>query len=344
MTTAARSARRPTVALLIFTRNDLPAAWEVVRRIAGPVDEVVVVDSSDPAQFEVGRRGAPPEPPVRVVRCLPTGYIDIVIPFGVAHVRSDWTLRLDTDEEVTPDLWERLLRLDDVGGYLVPRWEAQLGSSTTHLRLFRTRSYAPATPAYDHARIRGPVRELPRSERIVHHADFRAYEGRGEKAGRNVGPESYERPFTRAYAKAVLFGSSGAPSSRGGEPLGPISSRLVLAVDALRTWLSTGTWRSARFVWRYGLARRAFVESLSPADQERRLTIAGEIRASGSMTTYLGFDDPGYLAKLTAEWDWSADGPVLLDRLLQYRHAHGRPVASLSDLGSRARTQFQPSA
>jgi hypothetical protein len=78
------------------------------------------------------------------------------------------------------------------------------------------------------------------------------------------------------------------------------------------------------------LARLRFLEGRPEAERGQRLAIAREIQSSGGMTAYLGFDDPTYLDRLTRSWDWSSDGPALLDRLLLYRHTHGRPAPELT--------------
>ncbi|MCI4320861.1 MAG: hypothetical protein L3K18_00390 [Thermoplasmata archaeon] len=346
MSTADRAlgAKPMRVALLLFTRNDLPAAWEQIRSLAGSVDEVVVVDSSDPREWEATRGSAPTAVPVHVSRVLPTGYADVFHPYGVAHVSSEWTLRLDTDEDVSDALLARLRSLGAEDAYLVPRWEAQLRTITLQLRLFRTAAYAPAAPAYAHPRIRGTVRVLPRAERIVHRADFRDYSAGGGRARRYVGVESYERPFAEEARSAGSAGpgtaSDSVPSADGGvrprtlRPLSPVAARVRLGAETVRNGLSTLSPRSARFIWSYGMVRLRYEESLPPGDREARLRIAADIRAHESMTRYLGFDDIPYVDRLSQSWDWTADGPTLLERLLRYRYAHGHPLRAFSDLAA----------
>jgi hypothetical protein len=324
---AASPAARPTVALLIFSRNDLPSAWTVVRSLTEVVDEVVVVDSSDPDRFAEGMARPPAPAGVRVLRVVPTGSADLLHPYGVAHVRSDWTLRVDTDEEVSDELRRRLGTLGDSDGYLVPRWEVGLRAYTWHVRLFRTHAYVPAVPAFANPTVRGTLRPLARRERLVHHADFRQYGAGGDRWTRYADVESYERPFSRSYARSTLspFDRGVGPWERTDRPLSPPAARFVLGVEAVRSWLTTGSWRFASFVWRYGLGRISYAERLGGDERSVRLAVTAEIRAAGGMVRYLGFDDAAYVDRLTADWAWSSDGPELLEELLRYRHAHGRP-------------------
>jgi hypothetical protein len=245
-----RADERPSVALLMFSRNDLDQVWLRVQSLAGAIDEVVVVDSSDPPQYEAGRRSAPTVAPLQLLRAIPTGYADVLHPYGVAHVTSEWTFRLDADEVVSDPLRTRLRSPGPADGYFVPRWEAQLHAFSDQLRLFRTASYTAADPSFAHPGIHGTVASLRRDERIVHLADYRAFRIGGSKAARYANIESFERPLTTEYARAAVpmrranpvrtGPHRGAENSRPPRPLSPTLAKAVLGLEALRSWAETG--------------------------------------------------------------------------------------------------------
>ncbi|MCI4351180.1 MAG: hypothetical protein L3K15_06680 [Thermoplasmata archaeon] len=329
----------PSVALLMFTCNDLEAAVRRIERLRNHVDEVVLVDSSDPRVLARSHRRLQ-ELAVRVHRAIPTGYVDLLRPYGVSQVSSAWTLLLDTDEELSPRLTGRLGFPGDLDAYWVPRYELQLGAYTRQLRFFRTSAYAPGPATYGHPEIHGNVGHLPPGEFLIHHRDFTTYLGAPDRSEGLLTIESYERPFTRRMARELLaFG--GACSYRGptwsiigpthlDDELSPPASRLLLWLEFFRRWATTRNLRFARADRAYGLARWNFARLLSTEVRRFRVEVAREVRRAGGMLRYLGFDDFRYLDRLTATFRWNRKGPQVLEELLRYRHDSGRPIPSLA--------------
>jgi hypothetical protein len=332
----------PTVALLLFSRNDLEAALTLVRAIRGLVDEVVLVDSSDPAQI-AARTDDLEVLSVRTYRTLPTGYVDVLVPYGVSRVVSDWTLRMDTDEELSPGLRSRLRTVGSHDAYVLPRWERDLGVFTPQLRLFRTRAYVPAPMAFLDPEIRGTVGTLPSDAFLIHRAPYGSFLDSHVRGARYLNVESYERPFNgrfaqealtiRARRREVVLPGGRDAGSRPDAPVSFAASRFLLELDPLLGLLRTGSVRFSRFQRRYGLARWRFVHALDDSEQRRRLETSKEIRAAGGMSRYLGFDDFDYLDRLREEFDWTIGGPELLERLLRYRHDFHRRTPNLREIG-----------
>jgi hypothetical protein len=335
----ATRAPKPTVALLMFTCNDLDQALLRIETVRDQVDEIVVIDSSEPMHLGPRRRHFE-DLSVRIHRALPTGYVDLLRPYGVSRVSSEWTLLLETDEEPSPGLMARLSTPGEMDAYWVPRYEQQLRGTTRHLRLFRTRAYAPGAEAYGHPQIRGRIGGLAPGEFLVHHRDFGRYlEGR-DRSRRLLTIESYERPFTGRMARQLLtFRGRGSETlwpgsrllaARLDEELSGPASHLVLWLEFLRSVATTGNLRLARFDRSYGLARWRFLQHLTTADRTLRLEIARELRRGGGMLRYLGFEDFGYVERLTAEFGWDRTGSEVLETLLHFRHEQGHPMPHFS--------------
>jgi len=131
-------------------------------------DEIVVVDSfSTDGTLDVCR-----EHGARIVQrqfdaCAPQ------MAFGLRHVASDWTLRVDCDEEVTPELAEEIRSVvaadgDSCNGFEVPRLLVFHGRVLRHggtvsapLRLVRTELLRyPMKRVHERPTVPGNVRRL----------------------------------------------------------------------------------------------------------------------------------------------------------------------------------------
>ncbi|MCI4365983.1 MAG: glycosyltransferase family 2 protein [Thermoplasmata archaeon] len=324
---------RPSISLLIFNRGDPTEALELVRQLSDRFDEVVVIDSSAHEGWEALLRGlrAPKE---RAVRVIPTGYTDLLLPFGVGEITSEWVFYCDPDEEPSSDLLRRFQHLELADGFVVRRWERTLNAYTSHLRLFRRRCFFAPNPAYAFPEIRGTLSKLPRNERIVHHRDFRSdVEG---YLARYMDLESFERPVDRFWFRDVLGarpGASGAGARTATTPSPPLplsgpAAALAALLSALRELLRSGSPAWARFQWTYHRARAQFMGALPSEERTRRAEITFAARRAGGLIRYLGFDDPGYVRRLSQGFTWDVEGNAVLHRLIDYRFAHGIPMPS----------------
>jgi hypothetical protein len=322
----------PSVALLTFNRNDPKRTLGLVRRLAGAVVEAVVVDSSDPGPWESLERELS-SPGQRAVRAIPTGYADLLQPYGVDAVRAEWVFYCDPDEEPSPDLLRRLSNPEGADAYIVPRWERTLGAFTPHLRLYRRSAFLTPDPAYAFPGIRGIVRKLPRAECLVHHQEYRPAVD-GEYSARYVDLESYERPVDSLWMRRALAFGGSSPSTEGGGRRSPASSRPISGAaaatgalaTAARELVRTGSPAAATFQWKYHRARIRFMGSLSPEERSRRAAITRATRAGGGLIRYLGFDRPEYVRALSESFTWDREGLEVLHRLIDYRFERGEPM------------------
>ena len=163
--------RRASVAAVVLTFNEernLPAC---LASLAGWVDELFVVDSgSTDRTVEIARRAG-----ARVVEHAFEHY-GAQRNWAIDHlpVAAAWTLHVDADERITPELQRAVMAAlahdaDDVAGYLVSRRTMFMGRwmrhgghyPAWHLRLMRTGAGRCEDRLYDqHFYVTGPVRKL----------------------------------------------------------------------------------------------------------------------------------------------------------------------------------------
>src|SRR5712691_2166758 len=327
-----------SVGLLMFNLNDHAGTLRNVQSLYRSVDEIVVVDSSSPDEYEM-LTGLCRGYPVRIYRVLPLGFAEPLRPFGISKATSDYVLVLDADEEVAEPLRSDLRKLTDCDSYVVPRFEEQLRSYTYHLRLFRRRSVRYRGRSFDFPDVTGRIGWLGKSHRISHHVDYRNYFLDKSRAERYFTIENVERPFTWRYLRDSLeirmrHRSLSSPFLNWIRPnldamlSGPMV-RWTIEVECLRDVLLGKGIKAASFNRRYSLGKFRFLHSLREAERDRLLAIARDLQACGGLFEYLGLRDPSYLEKLTASFNWDLRGIEVYRRLLDYRFTHGRPPPSV---------------
>lgn len=159
--------RTSSLGFLTFSRNDVEAVIRSIHSLRASVDEIVVVDSSYPAERAqlVAEVRAPRE---RVVLAPPLGNVDLLRPFGLSNMTTDRVLQLDSDESLSPPLFEALRGLDSDDAYVIPRWEGGVRGFTHHMRLYRRRSVRYRGRSHAFPEVRGTTRTLPRGKCIIH--------------------------------------------------------------------------------------------------------------------------------------------------------------------------------
>lgn len=316
----------------MYSRNDVDGVLRNVRTLRPSIAEVVVVDSSDPPQRARLAEGLRP-PGERICPAPPLGNIDLLRPYGLAQMSTDRVLQLDADEVPSPALVAHLSELDAAEAYVLPRWEEGARGYTYHLRLVRRTHVRYAGPSYGFPQVDGTTTVLARPFRLVHSAaPGERYWSDGDRRRRYLPSDLLERPYDRRYLRRTVRGRAGpadpAPDParpRSEPPLSPGATRLVLWIEAARSFLTSGSWGIARMRLEQGRQRRIFWERLT-SDQQRWFTdTAPSVRTAGGLVGFLGFDDVAYVERLSRTFGPEIDGPSLLDFLLHERSRTGRP-------------------
>jgi hypothetical protein len=319
-------------AFLTFSRNDGDRVIGNIERLRAAVDEVVVIDSSDPEPArrlatEVEDRGG------RVVRVLPLGNVDLLRPFGVAQVRSERTIYLDADERPSQGLVEGIPTLDRADAYVLPRRERSLGATSQHLRIFRNAAIRYRGPSFLFPEVAGNVAPAPEGVYLDHDAIYdRYFEARRERYGAILTTEWVERPFDRSYVWNALRPRSMARPRGSSEADSPRAGGGVLSVPAIvlgseligvRETVEGRSVRWGRFLRDYERRKASEWARLPDEEKARWRVIAHEVRIAGGLREYLGLDDPAYVEQLTRGFGWDRGGPEVLRELVDHRHRRG---------------------
>lgn len=166
-----RPAARAPVAAVVLTYNEERNLPDCLASLAGWVDELFVVDSgSTDRTLEIARDG------MAVVVQHPFEHYGAQRNWAIDSlpITAPWTLHVDADERVTPELRDAVIaalsgNAGDVAGYLVSRRTMFMGRwirhgghyPAWHLRLVRTGAGRCEDRLYDqHFYVSGPVQKL----------------------------------------------------------------------------------------------------------------------------------------------------------------------------------------
>src|SRR6266516_407297 len=286
-----------SVALLIFSLGEVEGVLRNIRSLREVVDEIVIVDSSPPVDYEA-LQSHTSRYSAKVYRALPLGFPEPLRPFGLSKVESDYTLILDADEEASDGLRSDLRGLHEYEAYVLPRFEEGLKSYTYHLRLLRPSAVRYHHRSFDFPDVLGQVGRLDKSHRIVHHANYSDYLIEKARAQRYFTIENVERPFNRQYGRESLtarFGrrSVSVPLTRGllDRPETLLSSRMIgvmVNIEFLRDLVLGKGLRAAAFNRRYSLGKRRFLLGLPDSERDFLHAAAVEVQRNGGLFRYLG--------------------------------------------------------
>lgn len=131
---------RPGLTLLCITKDQAPKLMRMLQSVQGVVDDIVVVDtgSKDLSPGVARMQGA------RVFQIEWPGSFSEALNVGMKEVRTEWTVRIDTDEWLVPEEGAKLRRLMDEKGafgfYLIRQdlSDEVHFSESWHMRMWRT--------------------------------------------------------------------------------------------------------------------------------------------------------------------------------------------------------------
>ncbi|MGI0131855.1 MAG: hypothetical protein ACREDK_01975 [Thermoplasmata archaeon] len=322
----------PGVALLVYNRNDVAGTARALRSAGAWADETVVVDSSDPEEFR-RLKGMFAQTEIRWVRAIPLGCTEPLRPFGLAHVRSEFVVSLDSDEEITPALRVRLAAPLSSDGYFVARDESSIGAITAVLRIYRRSHVHYEGWIHEAPHVEGTIEHLDAAARIVHHADYRRYLEASSRQREYLQLEAWERPALGSQFRAELPGRlSGMMFRSDTSAVSPTAVRLLTLSLLLRPVEPTHPrWGQYRNRWYYGAylaARARYFGRLTVAEREEAVGVARALKSAGGPIAYLGLDDTTYVAHLTESFPWGGGRANALIDLLRYRYRSGRCLTS----------------
>jgi len=96
-----------TISLLMFNRNENEGIIRNVKLLKDAVDEIVVIDNSDPEKYKQLKNSLK-NFKVKLFRTLPLGYVEPLYYYGINKTTSEYILKLDADEEPSKELIKKI--------------------------------------------------------------------------------------------------------------------------------------------------------------------------------------------------------------------------------------------
>lgn len=106
------------LSVLIFSMNETEKVLKLVKSIYHIADDIVLVDSSDFANFRKLLSGKKDSnlTKLRIFYVHPLGYVEPFRMYGLSKCKNEWVLYLDVDENINDELKNSLIELLDMWG------------------------------------------------------------------------------------------------------------------------------------------------------------------------------------------------------------------------------------
>jgi hypothetical protein len=318
----------------MFNRNENEGIIRNVKLLKDAVDEIVVIDSSDPEKYKQLKNSLK-NFKVKLFRTLPLGYADPLHYYGINKTFSQYVLVLDSDEEPSRELIKKIKK----GNFLYNVYDVLEKDKNG-----RTLWYKPVLFVKDSInKITGIIhtsvefnekpKKFSQEAFVIHHGK----PTRSSSINKNyMEIESYERPIAiyiedlkkrRKFVGNLLSFTYNLP-----KPMniyltafeiglgGSIINNLQYGISNLNLSYVIP------FVTKYNINKIKFFNNLSKEEQELRIKIAREIQECGGVIKYLGLDKDYIVENLTKTFKWDIPGVEAFRRLLLYRHLHNKPA------------------
>ena len=195
-----------TLALLMFNLDRNDGIIRNINLLEGTVDEILIIDSSSSHSYLNLSAMVRGHDTVRVIRALPMGYPDPLRVFALTHIKSDFVLYLDSDEEPNPKLVEFLGKMkmeqNKASGFYILRYDSKQKYYEYTLRIFNRNSIEFKGIIHEPPVCNGKTQKLGKDIFIIHrNSDVEVLENKSYMV-----LESYERPFTKLYLTTISGG------------------------------------------------------------------------------------------------------------------------------------------
>jgi len=343
------------ISLLLFSRNDMGKALDLIQGIYDYVDEVVLFDSSDSSVHnkfiaEIKEKGLGK---VRMHYIVALGYLEPTIMYAFKKCRYNWILLLGTDERPSKEFKEDMHRIVDrsnVSAFAIKRYEEagkeKRGSYTNwQIRLFRKGRVEFRGLIHEEPIVTGKRLRLEDSGYFIDHVN----ELRGDTHLEYNQMEKFLRMSYRLFNDRMVdyFYKLTMPSSRR-KGLGELVLRsILLAFERLGGKSAddeVSDFYYYIYYYTYSLAtniKSHRVDFLSRASEyaKYRTDKMKEWRAEPDSTevfeiskilykegliNYLGLDDGRVISKLNRRYMHGRVGVSLLMKLLKLRYERGK--------------------
>ena len=320
----------------MFNRNENEGIIRNVNLLKDAVDEIVIIDSSDPEKYKQLKNSLK-NFKVKLFRTLPLGHLEPLYHYGINKTSSQYVLKLDADEEPSKELIKKLKERSFYYAVYDIFSRNKEGRTLGYkpITLFAKNSIKKITGLiHTGIEFKEDSKKFPRDAYITHY----------EKPARSsinknyMEIENYEKPTKiyiedlkkrRKFVGNLLFFIYNLPKPVNvyltglGIGVGGTIYHIILynrsdCINQISYWASYWT--------KYFMNKIKFFNSLPKEEQELRIEIAKEIQECGGVIKYLGLDKDYIVENLTETFKWDIPGVEAFRRLLLYRHLHNKPA------------------
>ena len=316
-----------TYGLLIFNRNNTTGVIRLAKLLSDIVDEIVIIDSSDPLKYdELMAHLMSHNLNALVFRAIPLGHVEPFRMYGLNKIGTEYVLLLDTDELPNTKLIKNLRRHDEYDGYVIKRYESSLKMMSNQIRLFRRDKVLFRGIIHENPEILGKIFKLPNDEFIIHIASEPYVPSFG--LDRYLMIELFSRyPYLinnllfRKIRKKVYYTNKTLVHD--------INAILLLTYYKVRGLLRS---RDADMWFSYFANLFRIFSNISDKFRKILIDISREVYENGGIINYLCFNDPKVVESLTETYSWNLPGLKVFQYLILYRYKYKRCARDFRDV------------
>jgi hypothetical protein len=304
----------------MFNKNESEGVTRNVRLLHSAVDEIVVIDSSDPDKYNELENSLKSFD-VKLYRALPLGHLEPYLHYGISKTSSEYILKLDSDEEPSKE-FIKLIKQRKFSNNCAVYWVDEENHSLGYKTVLFSRDSIKEIIGRVHNGIEFNVaaKNLPKNIKIIHHkknGNTRVY----------LEIESYERPI-QVYLKFLkqrkkYLGMVPSIFYSFPKPFNKILTAISLGFGGKILFFDSGVNGLSWSIYEY--QKINFFESLPIHERLLRTKIAKEMIDCG-VIKYLGLDKPAIVESLTKTFKWDLSGLEVFRKLLIYRYKNKKPA------------------
>lgn len=312
------------VALMMFNYNENEGIIRNIEALKDVVNEILIVDSSDIANYEHLKKRYDKFDKFKITRVFPIGYADPFRMFALKQINSEFVLYLDADEEPSKGLIDFLsdFKYNGIDGYYILRYEKALKCYDYQLRLYRKDVATFRGLIHEFPEINGITAKLDREKVIIHHADFNNYLN---KRSSYLLIEAYERPFSIFFLSTQhkFFKIFRDDEKTLPEILFYLLNLLLFLRRMLNyEKLKLKGYKLDLFLFKYHIYRYKYFKKIT--NKELLIKINKSIMQNGGIIKYLMLDNIDYVNNLTNTFKDDKKGLEIFEELLNYRYINGK--------------------
>ena len=317
-----------TYGLLIFNRNDVNGVLRLTKLLNDAVDEIVIIDSSDPPEYKRLMDKLTKRNLKRAVifRAIPLGYAEPLRMYGLSKVNTDYILLLDTDEIPNTKLIEKLRYHDEYDGYVINRYEVALKIVTKQLRLFKRKKILFRGIIHENPEVLGQRSKLPDDEYILHMVG--KLNALMPNYSRYMVIELFSRyPYLlnnlliRSFRRRIYYMNTNI--------INILNAILILTYYKA---ISLFQLRDADMWFPYFMNLFKVFMNIPNRYQKVLIDISREIYESDGIISYLCLNNPSIVESLTETYTWNLPGHKVFQYLILYRYKYKKCATNFKDV------------